>query len=285
MARWRGAKTRVDTWEASDCVAGNVRVRFPNDSRLRQDGTRCAWSAGTQLRWTMGNSAGDGDRGAASTRTAADWIYLDATHTYAEARDDLRRGGRSFALAAPGGHDYQFQYRGARRRVHLRGKDAVEAPAGKISGVLHERVVPAELLLPKCEPDSAAALLASRQRWRLTHSMVVQSPTPRVRWLRQWRRSLSLFCRRRQEEGGGFGTKSVPREVDREEEAERDIDEEAGDDVLLLRHFMRKLCVAKIGGRRREVPTRESRSPPSRRTARRQRLWLRVRWTSTTMTT
>ena len=95
MARWRGAKmTLVDTWEASDCVAGNASACvYTNDSRSYDKMV-------TRLRMERGGPsfAGRWEMVQATTTEAArrypdghfDWIYLDATHTYAEARDDLQ---------------------------------------------------------------------------------------------------------------------------------------------------------------------------------------------------
>ena len=40
-----------------------------------------------------------------------DWIYLDATHTYAASRDDLRRWYPKLRVGGlMSGHDYQFQH-------------------------------------------------------------------------------------------------------------------------------------------------------------------------------
>ena len=63
---------------------------------------------------------------------ALDWIYLDATHTYAEARQDLerwypkvRRGG------LVSGHDYQFVHQEMGDGYTFGVKDAVDEFAAR----------------------------------------------------------------------------------------------------------------------------------------------------------
>lgn len=116
LLSWKGNEyVMVDMWTPTDCVGGNMSAcTYPNESRAYDfDVTRFRMTRAGQ------RFAGRYRILRASTRDAAehfvdgyfDWIYLDATHTYAEARDDLalwypkvRRGG------LVSGHDYQFQH-------------------------------------------------------------------------------------------------------------------------------------------------------------------------------
>ena len=160
MARWRGAKmTLVDTWEASDCVAGNASACvYTNDSRSYDKMV-------TRLRMERGGPsfAGRWEMVQATTTEAArrypdghfDWIYLDATHTYAEARDDLRTWWPKLRVGGLlSGHDYQFQYQARGDGYTFGVKDAVdEFAAGRNLRVYStsESYLPSFYFL-KCEP-------------------------------------------------------------------------------------------------------------------------------------
>ena len=99
----------------------------------------------------------------ASTRDAAehfvdgyfDWIYLDATHTYAEARDDLRTWWPKLRVGGLlSGHDYQFQYQARGDGYTFGVKDAVDEFAAARNLRVYsssESYLPSFYFL-KCEP-------------------------------------------------------------------------------------------------------------------------------------
>ena len=84
-----------------------------------------------------------------------DWIYLDATHTYAEARDDLRTWWPKLRVGGLlSGHDYQFQYQARGDGYTFGVKDAVDEFAAARNLRVYsssESYLPSFYFL-KCEP-------------------------------------------------------------------------------------------------------------------------------------
>lgn len=85
-----------------------------------------------------------------------DWIYLDATHTYAAARDDLRRWWPKLRVGGlMSGHDYQFQHQTIGPGYTFGVRDAVDEFAARRSIRVYstmESYLPSFYFL-KCVPD------------------------------------------------------------------------------------------------------------------------------------
>ena len=93
---WRGNMyVLVDLWTPSDCVNGNQQRRQLSAAAAERSFDKMV----TGLRMKRTRKAPDGSdryrmlrldgRGAHFADGTFDWIYLDATHTYAEAKRDL----------------------------------------------------------------------------------------------------------------------------------------------------------------------------------------------------
>ena len=116
LATWRGAEyVLVDMWAPTDCINGNVSsCVYPNESRAYD-----LWATRERMKRGGPRFEGRWQLVQASTLQAAtqfadghfDWIYLDATHTYAEARRDLEAWYPKVRIGGlVSGHDYQFQH-------------------------------------------------------------------------------------------------------------------------------------------------------------------------------
>ena len=119
LNKWRGSMyVLVDLWTSrdTDCVNGNTSLCVYGGNESRSYDKMI-----TELRMKRGGSRFQGrfQMVQNSTLEAArlfpdghfDWLYLDATHTYAEAKADLEAW---YPKVKPGGlvsgHDYQFQH-------------------------------------------------------------------------------------------------------------------------------------------------------------------------------
>ena len=143
---WRGNMyVLVDLWTPSDCVNGN-RSHCVYGGNLSDSGVaeRSFDKMVTGLRMKRTRKAPDGsDRYRmlqSSTTDAArhfadgtfDWIYLDATHTYAEAKRDLATWYPKVKVGGlVSGHDYQFQHQEIGDGYTFGVKDAVDEFAAK----------------------------------------------------------------------------------------------------------------------------------------------------------
>ena len=128
LQTWRGQMyVLVDVWAPSDCVNGNrshcvyggnvsdggVAERsfdkMVTGLRMQRGGNKFKNPDGS-LRWRMmQNTTLDAAREFADE--SLDWIYLDATHTYTEAKRDLDAWYPKVKLGGlVSGHDYQFQH-------------------------------------------------------------------------------------------------------------------------------------------------------------------------------
>lgn len=137
LAHWRGALyVMVDSWEKSDCINGNSsHCVYGTYDREQYD------LGQTRLRMTRNPGFKGRYRIVQRTTTAAaelfpdgafDWVYLDATHTYAEARQDLERWYpkvRKGGLVS--GHDYQFIHQAMGDGYTFGVKDAVDEFAAR----------------------------------------------------------------------------------------------------------------------------------------------------------
>ena len=142
---WRGRLyVMVDLWVPSDCVNGN-RSHCVYGSNLTDNGQaeRSFDKMVTGLRMQRGGdkfkNADDGSPRYLmlqnSTLEAAkmfpdeyfDWLYLDATHTYAEAKQDLAAWYPKVRFGGlVSGHDYQFQHQAIGDGYTFGVKDAVD---------------------------------------------------------------------------------------------------------------------------------------------------------------
>ena len=140
LNKWRGAKyVLVDLWTSrdTDCVNGNESfcVYGGNESRSYDKMV-------TGLRMQRGGArfAGRYEMVQNSTLEAAtlfpdghfDWLYLDATHTYAEAKADLDAWYPKVRLGGLiSGHDYQFQHQAIGDGYVFGVRDAVDEFAAR----------------------------------------------------------------------------------------------------------------------------------------------------------
>ncbi|KAL1523570.1 hypothetical protein AB1Y20_018506 [Prymnesium parvum] len=170
LKTWRGRRYYlVDLWAATDCVGG--------------DGGACVYSNGSRSydkRTAELRMARLGERGRgrfelvqASTTDAAsrfadgffDWIYLDATHTYAAARQDILtwwpklRVGGLFS-----GHDYQFQHQTIGQGYTFGVRDAVDEFASQRNIRVYSTM---ESYLPSSISSSAPSKIGALRGWGL----------------------------------------------------------------------------------------------------------------------
>ena len=128
----------VDLWSPSDCVGGN-RSHCVYGGNMSDGGAaeRNFDKHVTGLRMKRGGAKLKGRYRLVQKSTAAaaqlfddesfDWIYLDATHTYTEARRDLEVWYPKVRLGGLiSGHDYQFQHQAIGDGYIFGVKDAVD---------------------------------------------------------------------------------------------------------------------------------------------------------------
>jgi hypothetical protein len=167
LNKWRGQMYyMVDLWKRSDCVGGNTSAcvygsNVSDGGRAERDFDKMY----TRLRLERHRSfAGRYELVQSSTLEAArrfpdgffDWIYLDATHTYAEARRDLEAWYPKVKLGGLiSGHDYQFQHQAIGAGYVFGVRDAVDefaaARATRVYSTM-ESYLPSFYFL-KCAPD------------------------------------------------------------------------------------------------------------------------------------
>ncbi len=141
---WSGSRyVLIDLWEPSDCVNGN-RSSCVYGGNVSDGGVaeRSFDKHITTLRMQRAHPRWRGrwDMVQASTLDAAqryrdgqfDWLYLDATHTYAEARRDLEAWYPKVRVGGLiSGHDYQFQHQTIGDGYTFGVRDAVDEFAVK----------------------------------------------------------------------------------------------------------------------------------------------------------
>lgn len=143
LAKWRGAQyVLVDMWTDTDCVNDNKStcVYTGNESRSYDKMI-------TELRMKRVGPKGVGRYQIIqnSTLEAAkrfpdghfDWVYLDATHTYAEAKADLAAWYPKVRVGGLiSGHDYQFQHQSIGDGYVFGVRDAID----EFAAARHSRV-------------------------------------------------------------------------------------------------------------------------------------------------
>ena len=141
---WRGHKyVLIDLWQPSDCVSGN-RSHCVYGGNVTDGGEaeRSFDKLVTRLRMERGGDKLKGRYELVQNSTIAasrlypdesfDWIYLDATHTYAEARRDLEAWYPKVKVGGlVSGHDYQFQHQAIGDGYVFGVKDAVDEFAAR----------------------------------------------------------------------------------------------------------------------------------------------------------
>jgi hypothetical protein len=157
---WRGSHyVMVDLWNRSDCVSGNmshcVYGNNVSDSGLAE---RSFDKMITGMRMKRGGSRFHNRDGSPrfemvqnSTTAAArlfddesfDWIYLDATHTYTEAKRDLETWYPKVRIGGlVSGHDYQFMHQEIGAGYTFGVKDAVDEFASRRNLRVHSTSEP-----------------------------------------------------------------------------------------------------------------------------------------------
>ena len=149
LKAWNGRQyVLVDLWTPSDCVSGNRShcVYGSNVSdggvaernfdkmitglRMQRGGNRFKNPDGSP-RWLMLQNS-TLEAASAFADESFDWVYLDATHTYAEAKRDLEAWYPKVKLGGlVSGHDYQFQHQAIGDGYIFGVKDAIDEFAAR----------------------------------------------------------------------------------------------------------------------------------------------------------
>eukprot|EP00908_Phaeocystis_cordata_P008018 Transcript_18687.p1 GENE.Transcript_18687~~Transcript_18687.p1 ORF type:complete len:312 (+),score=79.95 Transcript_18687:94-1029(+) len=138
LKKWRGALyVMIDSWRPSDCINGNSShcvygAGYDREQYdLRETKLRMARNPGFERRHRIVQNT-TAAAAALFADGSLDWIYLDATHTYAEARQDLETW---YTKVRPGGlvsgHDYQYVHQEMGDGYTFGVKDAVDEFAAR----------------------------------------------------------------------------------------------------------------------------------------------------------
>ena len=134
----------VDLWTSADtdCVNGNKSLcvyggnasrsfdKMVTGLRMQRNGNKFKHADGSP-RWRMVENSTIA-AAALFPDEAFDWLYLDATHTYAEAKRDLAAWYPKLKVGGlMSGHDYQFQAQAIGDGYIFGVKDAVDEFAAK----------------------------------------------------------------------------------------------------------------------------------------------------------
>lgn len=138
LNRWRGVLyVLLDVWVVSDCVNGNLSNcvydarsgrtfdKMAARGRMRRGGDRFKNPDGSPRYLMLQKSTLE----AAKTFPDGhfDWLYLDATHSYAEAKRDLEAWYPKLRVGGlMSGHDYQFQHQAIGDGYTFGVRDAVD---------------------------------------------------------------------------------------------------------------------------------------------------------------